>query len=84
MNLAEVQKKMVPGAEAAIAETLDYHEATQAFALTLVETAIKACNGVQNRAAMKLGTTPALISRVVNGKLLRRGRKPKANQTESV
>lgn len=73
MTLSAVQEQMVKGAEAAIDETLSYQEAVQAFAITLIDTAIKR-TGNQNRAAMKLATTPALVSRVMSGKRLVRGR----------
>lgn len=74
MDLSEVQKALVPGAEEALKIPLSYEEFREACLLTYIDTAIKDCGGVQERAARKIGVTGALISQAVGGKVLARFR----------
>jgi transcriptional regulator with XRE-family HTH domain len=76
LDLSSVQQKLSPGLEAALDETLSYHEITQLCQLTLVNVAIQR-EGNQERAARKLGVAPATITQMLNGKTHRR-RGPKS------
>jgi transcriptional regulator with GAF, ATPase, and Fis domain len=79
LDLTEVQKAMVPGAQAALKQTLDFFTIREAHQLTVVDEALRQSNGNQELAARRLGVSPAYISDIVNGKVLKKrtgGSKP--------
>lgn len=67
MDLSEA---LIPAINEALKAELSYDEFRQACLRTYVNTALKQCGNVQHRAAIKLRTTPATISRTLRGKLL--------------
>jgi DNA-binding NtrC family response regulator len=70
LDLTEVQKAMVPGADEALKSALSYKQARQAFLLTLIDRALEQCGGEKVTAARKLGITPHMIHAALNGEVL--------------